>query len=327
MHNSSEDLKIYLANISFALIDRGDYLKASFSIILSVIPLILNTGLLSVYIIHRDLWVPYDMYFLSLLIANILFHGIEAPFNVLMDIHPGYPLGVTGCMVFIYGVCGIAAVQMLTHAAIALNRIWALWMPISFHRQHSFKTAIIINGVVWFIAHAIDLPAAVMDIVFYRRPLEIIDCFWFEAGAAHAAEKISMAINEILASICFLITLLSFPLILWKQRERSLWRKQIGVRATLQKGHGVAVRKASSDSMERHSCIFMAALTLSLSVFWGPFIIYLAFAISHGHEYPEVEEIAARIFNCQSIADPVLIIYALPNWRKRVKETFCKRFG
>ncbi|XP_055335685.1 uncharacterized protein LOC129586449 [Paramacrobiotus metropolitanus] len=199
---------------------------------------------------------------------------------------------------------------MLTHAAIALNRIWALWMPVTFHNVHNFRFAWLVVMGIWLAAHVIGVPPTIADIVISHRPTIISQCFFHEAGE-DSYKTAALSINEILNVICFVVIVAAFPLVMWKQKVRAVWKKQITIRLKIQ---------STDSSTERQSRVLMGILTASILICWGPVIGYLALAAIADYDNLMVVQVLTILFNCQSIADPILIILALPVWRECVNE-------
>lgn len=186
---------------------------------LTVFSISINATVITQYIIHKKLRTPFGILLLNLLSANLLLATITNPLRVISSLYPGWWIGYGYCTLLMYGLYVINLGSLLAHAAITANRLWAVAFPVSFRHRFSQSFAFGMCAVVWFLAHAINLPGVLLDAVYFRHiPLEVYGCF---INAAANSLTPWMLCSQACNFVATLFILSAFPFIYYKEKQRS----------------------------------------------------------------------------------------------------------
>ncbi|OQV25598.1 hypothetical protein BV898_00534 [Hypsibius exemplaris] len=137
-------------------------------ILICIATLLFNCVVLAAFTKNSNLRTPFNVYIISLVIANLLQACFDLPFTVYSELHPSWELGRIGCNFYLYAKWTFSAAVRNTHSVISLNRIWALFFPISYRHYHTRSMAIWLCLGSWLYVHIFLLPGLVMDAQFYR---------------------------------------------------------------------------------------------------------------------------------------------------------------
>ncbi|XP_055334058.1 uncharacterized protein LOC129585418 [Paramacrobiotus metropolitanus] len=137
---------------------------------------ILNSLVCVGFLLGANLKTPFDWYFVSLLVANFCVETLMAPFSFLRVLSPSIEVGVTGCMINASATNVFIMIQIVSHAAIAVNRVWAMLAPMTFRRFHNLQNVRLAIVLMWVVPHAIGLPCTILS-VLERRPVQVRNCF------------------------------------------------------------------------------------------------------------------------------------------------------
>ena len=106
-------------------------------IILLIAMLLANAVVLTAFIKHRTLRTPFNIYLISLIMADIAQSLFDLPFMIGETFYATWPYGRIACNFSLYGKWIFSAAVRNTHSMISLNRLWALFMPISYKQYHT----------------------------------------------------------------------------------------------------------------------------------------------------------------------------------------------
>ncbi|XP_055335686.1 pyroglutamylated RF-amide peptide receptor-like [Paramacrobiotus metropolitanus] len=292
-------------------------LPAQLTGIVGTASLLLNAALLSLFLLKRNLWTPFDLYFLALVSNNVLLHGIATPLTVMLELDDGWPVNIAGCLVYAYAVFILLLNQLAIHSCIAINRIWAMVAPVSFRNFHTFRSAGCLAVAIVVVSHVVGLPLILVDIL-QRQPVQLGHCFFGDPNYS-LVEQVSTMINRILLFACFMIMVISMPVIVWKRWQRLRLKHQIVLRPNAKKRF---VPNADiTRAREGQSAILIIAFGASIVVCWGPYVTY--YVVASGYDLQIVQYLVV-LFNCQSVADPIILVCALPVWRNALHEAVCR---
>lgn len=127
-----------------------------------------NSIVLAAFVKHRCLRTPFNVYLISLIGAGIGQSLFDLPFLVMSEFIPVWPLGEIGCNFYMYAKWIFPAAVRNTHSMISLNRVWALFWPLSYRRVHTKVLAIWLCIGTWTYVHAWLLPGLLLDDLYYR---------------------------------------------------------------------------------------------------------------------------------------------------------------
>ncbi|OWA51500.1 hypothetical protein BV898_15980 [Hypsibius exemplaris] len=137
------------------------------------IGLIGNAGLLVVFITHRPLWTPFNVYVVNLLVADCCCIALQFPLDFITDLYGGlWPIGEAACSFYVFATTFFQALIFNSHQLIAVNRIWAVAHPISYRHIHSVCTACYLCAGVWLYVFVGTAPGVIQDSMYYREPAD-----------------------------------------------------------------------------------------------------------------------------------------------------------
>lgn len=135
-----------------------------------------NGILLLLFIEHRALRTPFNIYLINLLIANLAYLCVQNSMDIPFNLYSTWFMGNYACTVYIYGSFVLEAGIMHAHQLIAINRIWAIVYPVSYRSHHSVRTALLLCVGMWVSLHLVIAPGLVADAMYYRLPVESNGC-------------------------------------------------------------------------------------------------------------------------------------------------------
>ncbi|XP_055349766.1 uncharacterized protein LOC129596492 [Paramacrobiotus metropolitanus] len=143
---------------------------------LVIFQLLFNTSMLSVFIFHPSLRTSFTVYIMALLSCNIFYSAGEYPLEILRLTYPQWWMSERACGFYLYHIWVFCAVSMHMHVLITINRLWALFYPVSYRQRHSSKVAVLMClGMVGYV-HVICFPVYIIDQLYYRRPADQFGC-------------------------------------------------------------------------------------------------------------------------------------------------------
>ncbi|XP_055349159.1 5-hydroxytryptamine receptor 1D-like [Paramacrobiotus metropolitanus] len=306
-------------------------LTSIFTLFQFFITLTVNTAVLLVFAVRRSLWTPFNVYLFNLLVANVLYCLTSNIFDVLHAFYPVFCFGRALCNLNMYGMWVVTLVQMLSHPLIALNRLWALWLPISYHNHLTIRTAVGLSGIVWLIAHCVALPGLIMDIAFYRQAEDQFGCnINFDASRG---QKTWLILIQFFSMMCLLIVLAAYPLIYHKERHRKKVRStkptatpatEVSTNPVKRMSKEIAVTLSLHHNPRRsRAFLLLTVLTISVFINWTTGVFYYFSQPFTGYSNPILDSVTQYTFTIQVVADPVLFALALKSVRTAIIDIVC----
>ncbi|XP_055354492.1 5-hydroxytryptamine receptor 1D-like [Paramacrobiotus metropolitanus] len=281
--------------------------------VIFILGLVCNAAVTTVFVFNKDLWSSFNVYLCNLLVANLIYFFLGAPFDIIEEVFPHWWLGQSVCTLYLYAYWTITPVQILTHCSIAVNRIWALYRPISYRTRHTIATAIKICVFLWLFAHLIGLPGVLVDAVhFQQKNMCVVDTT--DSGFL----QIWQLLINVIGFLCIFTILAAFPLVLGKMQKPR--RVSISMRGKLQ--HSVS--QTFADHSQRQT-VLLLVLTVSVFVLWSPLMLYEALRSFLAMDFPTVEAVFMVMFNAQSLLDPILLVLTLKSVRGAALAMFYPR--
>ncbi|GAV09623.1 hypothetical protein RvY_19127 [Ramazzottius varieornatus] len=112
-------------------------------LLIMVILTTLNGTLLYVFARNQNLRTTFNVYVVSVLLANLVETLVQMPLNLAHYLHW---LSVTACPFYIYSAA-VQAVVVCSHTLITLNRVWAVTAPVSYRKYHRMKVSLAVVNV------------------------------------------------------------------------------------------------------------------------------------------------------------------------------------
>lgn len=173
-----------------------------------------NLVVLTAFFQNPKLRTPFNVYLVFLSLSNLGQAVLDLPLTVVSDFSPVWPLGRIACNFNLYAKWVLAALVRNTHALISINRIWALFLPITYKNYHTRSVAIgLCLGLVVYV-HSFLLPGLIADDLYYRVDERLClvnttaDYYW------------ALPTQIILYDSTLIIIVVSYPFIVWKLKKR-----------------------------------------------------------------------------------------------------------
>ncbi|XP_055352321.1 melatonin receptor type 1B-like [Paramacrobiotus metropolitanus] len=234
---------------------------------ITVTRFVLNTGVVLIMLKDRSLHSSFNVYVLVLLCGNILYAVVDGPLKIL-TFATRWWLGNVACNVEVYCIQILASVILHTHVLISLNRLWALFWPVSYRQRHTTTVAwLICLGMVVYV-HVFQLPAVIIDALYYRN----LDrgCFF-----NRAAQKTWATVQSVwFFHIPIFFVPACYPLLLWKQLSRRKTLKRTGPTTDVSSMRGSRNAASRRRTKGSRSFIVTSLFTLGFAVSWMPSDLY-----------------------------------------------------
>ena len=184
---------------------------------------IFNGFLLYVFLAYRRLQTSFTIYIIAVLFYNLINVLIEQISDMFRQSYSTYVLGAVFCTIDLYFSWAIWGMTMHSHVLITLNRLWALFFPLSYRDHHTKKMALLFCLVTFVYVNLWTLPGLVLDGLYYRKPLDVEKCHL----NGEAQVLWSMIVMFVVYDLPIVIIVFAFPLLYCRQRQ--LKAKVIGV--------------------------------------------------------------------------------------------------
>ncbi|XP_055336551.1 5-hydroxytryptamine receptor 1A-like [Paramacrobiotus metropolitanus] len=279
----------------------------------TVATLATNCGVLAVFLINKSLRTAFNVYIMALLSANIIFAAVDGPLKLLAYPYPDWRLGPAVCTLRIYSVYIIAAMAIHFHLLITLNRVWAMFWPVSYRNSHSTALAWCLCGGTVFYLHVVLLPGILLDAVYYRISVER-GC-WLDfsrqfAWATFTSWWVFIG-PKVFIPICY-------PF---------LWRKEMRRRAIIAAGQRFAEMTMTStpptpadmttaparpQRSRLRPFIVLTLFTISIIVCWMPSLMYYQLLnFVSMDKLKTFGKVADILYSLQGLLDPVFVCLSL----------------
>ena len=166
----------------------------------------------------------FNVYLICLTALNLFSAAAMGPLDAYSNLSPAWYLGRHTCTWYLHIQWTVVACQLHIHLAISVNRIWAVFWPISYRHKHTRHVAIALCIGLIVYCHAVNLPFLILDEIYYRPPEVDNGC-----GTSTTAQPLYSALLTLLnadAVLAFLILVLPV-LLLKKQRVRAKKRVRV----------------------------------------------------------------------------------------------------
>ncbi|OQV12053.1 hypothetical protein BV898_13703 [Hypsibius exemplaris] len=149
-----------------------------FQVFAGISGLIGNSVIFFVIACNRPLWSAFNVYVLNLIVANWLNMVTYAPLDILLNLYNyKWPMGQAWCSYYLIGSWYLQEVVYNSHQLIAIMRIWAVTLPVSYARHQSIRTSVCLSAGVWIYVFVGVAPGLIIDALFYRPALEVGNSF------------------------------------------------------------------------------------------------------------------------------------------------------
>ncbi|XP_055354500.1 C-X-C chemokine receptor type 2-like [Paramacrobiotus metropolitanus] len=150
--------------------------SAVISITLTTTGVITNGFTVLLFLTNRSLWSPFSVYLFNLVLANLFFYATQGGIDIINNLYATWWLPSAFCTVYLYGLFVVTLIPIFIHPLISLNRIWALWTPISYRNHHTYRVSVGLCAAAWWVTHAVGLPGLVENALYYRKPESEVGC-------------------------------------------------------------------------------------------------------------------------------------------------------
>ncbi|XP_055348560.1 alpha-2 adrenergic receptor-like [Paramacrobiotus metropolitanus] len=281
------------------------------------------------FIVRRELRTSFTIYLMFLFCSNIIYALGGYPLEVMRQGFPGrWFLSHAACAFYIYQIWVFCPVAMHMHVLITLNRLWAIYFPVSYKNIHSERVAVLMCAGVALYCHVICLPVVVMDLMYYHLPEKQYGCL-LNATAQSTFTSVVAVISQFIPVV---IVVGAYPFLWYKH----LKRKKIGLANPSRRDTifvtnidtKLAFRKIEASSSRPF--VVLTLLTVSVLVCWTP--DQTAWTIScftAVNDSPGLRYTTSVLFTLQAALDPILFALSLRTFRNMLCRTFrChKRWG
>ncbi|XP_055354024.1 alpha-2B adrenergic receptor-like [Paramacrobiotus metropolitanus] len=170
---------------------------------------VLGNGLIFLlFLFNRALMSPFNLYLVNLLSANLLYYSLNFPqhlFNYVLHTWYGH---TTGCSVQLALLWTSGSVIRFAHAAITLNRVWALLAPLSYRQQHGYRVARLLCAATWMLAGVLTVPANILDHLYYRLPPAEFGC---TTSLAERPVQDALIATSVLTTVALVVIVAAYP--------------------------------------------------------------------------------------------------------------------
>ncbi|XP_055340771.1 kiSS-1 receptor-like [Paramacrobiotus metropolitanus] len=286
---------------------------------LTAATVLLNFGVLIILFVEKHLRTPFNVYIIVLLSSNILYVGLN---NILMVLapHGHWWIGGQACTLRIYCRYIVVTITIHSHVLISINRAWALFWPISYRHHHTTTVAWLLSlGMVMYV-HVCQLPALILDGLYYRVSTEK-DCR-FNSKAQNAWATFSTVWVFDMPKVFILVC---YPFLLWKFIHVR--------RRPVPADKRVADARRSMDLLKRRDTVvrpfvLLTMFTASAAVCWIPIMVYYILAdLVASYKSDTLETALILLYSIQPVLDPVFFCLGVSNLHNYIV-VFCQtKFG
>lgn len=181
--------------------------------------LLLNISVLPLFL--KVKWIDFYAYLINLLLANILFNILASPLEIINNLYPVWWLPEITCSFYLYVSWVLAYVPTYGHVLITANRLWAVTFPISYSRNATTRTAVILCICSWMLAHIFVLPGILFDRIYYKLPIDNDRCV-VNVRTAPTSQGSWLLFLQVQCLVCELVIIFAY-LYVWyriKQNRR-----------------------------------------------------------------------------------------------------------
>lgn len=160
-----------LSGVSFRGPDWG--FVAIYNLIVTIVSFLANGSVMALLLVNPSLRTPFNIYLMNLVSANFVFACVVSPAAIINNLYSGWWLALGYCSFLIYCQKVLESGIRVLHSLITLNRVWAIFWPLSYRRHHKVRTVYQICAFAWLFVLANVLPGLLLDYSYYRLPTVI----------------------------------------------------------------------------------------------------------------------------------------------------------
>ncbi|GAU97123.1 hypothetical protein RvY_08476 [Ramazzottius varieornatus] len=189
MHGSAagQNFSTSFANVSFrALHDHSIphpfaywNLRTAYGATSKLIALLVNTFLVYLFLRHRPVRTSFNVYVVNLCISNMVYLWIYYPVSLLNEWTLYILKPKAACVFLRYMIYTFGGLIVNSHFLIALNRLWAVAVPVSYrnyHKANSLARPAMVCIIMWVLVNIVNLPSVVIDSLQPQGPNEYTQC-------------------------------------------------------------------------------------------------------------------------------------------------------
>lgn len=188
---------------------------AIFQTICSIGAIITNGWVLFRFVRVPDLRTAFNVYLISLLSGNLLYALSESVLDIYNRLYKTWNLSAHWCGFYLYGLWAWQAFILQMHVAITVNRIWAMFWPVSYRNGHSRKVSICFCTAIFVYAHVFVIPFVVIDELLYRLPPSLYGCFI----NSDQQWTYAVVLQFVVYDLAFAVIVGAYPFLWYKNRK------------------------------------------------------------------------------------------------------------
>ncbi|XP_055347138.1 G-protein coupled receptor 84-like [Paramacrobiotus metropolitanus] len=296
-----------------------------------IVQVILNLGMLIVFMFRKDLRTSFTIYIIFLLIANLIYATCQYPLEVVRQLYPHWALSTSACVFYIYQCWIFCPVTMHMHVLITLNRIWAIAFPVSYRNRHSKRMAVLLCILMLLYLHLFVLPLVIIDAVWYKGNVAEKGCFL--NGDVYRVYSIVAAIITQDLPVVFVVG--AYPFLLCKQFKRKKGALKIvdvvsraGATEMVNRNTSqlvIVTSKPPTQGKASRPFLVLTLLTISVFIFWTPDqTLWTVNSFMAINDQPGLRNATMVLFALQAVLDPILFILSLKSFRAVIRNSFSR---
>ncbi|OWA52784.1 putative Muscarinic acetylcholine receptor M3 [Hypsibius exemplaris] len=284
-------------------------------IIICLTTILANFTVLASFILEPRLREPFSYLLLNLAVADMEI-GLMGMSNLIVYTYFHYwPLGYRYCTVWMYfDWLGVDA-SLATLSVIAMDRLWAATLPLSYRRYNTTRKAQILIGLIWVVVHAGLLPGWIYDRLYHGSYYGTYDCYWdFNGPTVWAGPLYVVWLTQGLPFAIVLVCYAGTTITLQKlSRGRAHLEEPARAVQYVNSTAPVAERRWRK---ERQAFILLTLLVVALVLAWTPWFVYCALSTYRGLDNWLMFMVTYWIAYFQSTVNPFLFNICNPALRQ-----------
>ncbi|XP_055329862.1 adrenocorticotropic hormone receptor-like [Paramacrobiotus metropolitanus] len=270
----------------------------------------LNTLAVLVTLTQASLRTPFNMYIVAILCSNVALGCLDRALDIAEREYGAVRLGHSLCTIHLYAIYVISPLVYNFHWLVTLNRVWALFGPISYRARHNRTIAGILCGAVMVYVHSFMLPLLIRDRLYYRLPLE---------GGCRLNNGHQPALAALTTFLIYDVPKVGipvvFPFLLWKMYSR---------RRAIRPVANPAAPAPTRPEGGRPFTLLTLYTGSTLFCWWPMMCCNIILTYSPNTKlHPALYRTAASVYIVQTVLDPLMFILTLGNirscWRRLCK--------
>lgn len=208
---------------------------------------------------------------------------------------------------------GYEAAVVNSHALVSTNRMWAIFAPISYRRNHSIRVAILMYATLCVYVHIMALPVVLLDAIYYRAPQ---NCY----VNSNVQRILTMVVSSVGMDLPIIFILMSYPFLWYKRkqlRKTTSSRNKVYRHYTGNHSHAARIPRIVTRNQKADRLLVLTFLTASIFVCWTPGEMQYKLDLSKLVQVPlVVTEATLTLHSLQAVIDPILFILNLEDLKR-----------